>query len=49
MLDKDKLKNEQILLYCRRDLYTSDKLLELLFTLSSNQLKQDVFPEILKL
>ena len=49
MLDQEKLKAELILLYSRRDLYLSNKLVDLLSSLSSDTLRQEVFPELLKL
>ena len=49
MLDQEKLRGELMLLYSRQDLYPSNKLLDLLHSLSSDQLRQDVFPELIKL
>ena len=49
MLDQEKLKNELILLYSRQDLYSSNKLLDLFCSLSSDELRHDVFPETIKL
>ena len=49
MLDQEKLRGELMLLYSRQDLYPSNKLLDLLYSLSSDQLRQDVFPELIKL
>ena len=49
MLDQEKLKNELILLYSRQDLYPSKKLLDLLHSLASDELRKDVFPEVIKL
>ena len=49
MLDQEKLKAELILLYSRQDLYLSNKLVDLLSSLSSDTLRQEVFPELFKL
>ena len=49
MLDQEKLKSELLLLYSRQDLYSSNKLLDLFCSLSSDELRQDVFPETIKL
>ena len=49
MFDQEKLRGELMLLYCWQDLYPSYKLLDLLHSLSSDQLRQDVFPELIKL
>ena len=49
MLDQEKLRGELMLLYSRQDLYPSNKLLDLLYSLSSDQLRQDVFPQLIKL
>ena len=49
MLDQEKLKSELLLLYSRQDLYSSNKLLDLFCSLSSDELGQDVFPETIKL
>ena len=49
MFDQEKLKSELIILYLRQDLYTSNKLLDSFCSLSSNELRQDVFPKTIKL
>ena len=49
MLDREKLKTELILLYSQRDLYPSNKLVDWISSLLSDMLRQDVFPELLKL
>ena len=49
MLDQEKLKSELILLYSRQDLYSSNKLLHLFCLLFIVELRQDVFPETIKL
>ena len=49
MLDQEKLRGELKLLYSQEDLCPSYKLLDLLHSLSSDQLRQDVFPELIKL
>ena len=49
MLDQEKLRGELMLLYSLQDLHHSYKLLDLPLSLSLDQLRQDVFPELIKL